>query len=412
MKQLFIYLSVIFIVKNATAGGFKIALQGQKAQGIAHIGAGYAQDASTVYFNPAGMAFVNNSVNFGVTYLMPRTQFVDASTQLTTNANVKNFTPFSLFTQYSIKPKLKVGLGIYTPFGSGISYPNNWTGQYILNSIELQAIFIQPTLSYLITNNISIGLGGIYSTGNFTLSKNIPIQSQSNNNVGNAALRANAAGQSFTSGVFYNKNKVTAGIVYRGALTMQAKNGTATFTNIPSSLIDTFPNTTFTTELPLPAEIAIGGSYKINNKFTIAGEYNFTFWKTFDSLGFDYTKNTTKLTDEKQPRLYNNSSTFRIGIVYNYNRKTTIRGGIFLDNTPVNKNLVNPDLPDNNKVGFSLGASYNVNKKWTIDASALYENVPARLTTNTYSNLQGTYATKVFALGLGANYNFNTKSKK
>jgi long-chain fatty acid transport protein len=83
--------------------------------------------------------------------------FIDA----TSNAGVSRTnspvsTPFAAYGLFEIKDssKLKIGLAIYTPFGSTVQWEDGWTGRFALTRLELRAIFIQPTLSYteLITN--------------------------------------------------------------------------------------------------------------------------------------------------------------------------------------------------------------------------------------------------------------------
>ena len=123
---------------------------------MAHTGIGLAQDAATLYFNPAGLSFVGNQVNVGVSGIMPRVQFLDANTNISTYADNQFFTPFSLYANYHLgNSPITLGLGIYTPFGSGVKYPTNWTGRYVLTNINLQAVYFQPTAAFKISDNIS-----------------------------------------------------------------------------------------------------------------------------------------------------------------------------------------------------------------------------------------------------------------
>ena len=398
----------------AEAGGFKIGLQGQKQIGMGHTGIGLAQDASSIYFNPAGISFVGNQVNFGVSGIMPRTQFLDAKTNVRVDAVNQFFTPFSLYGSYHFKnTNLTAGLGIYTPFGSGVKYPGNWAGRFVLTNISLQAVYIQPTLSYKVSDNISVGAGFVFSAGNMELERHIPVKSAAAGGEGHAKLTGNAHGWGYNMGVYFKPSKnISAGITYHSRVDMKVDNGNAVFTNIPSAAAASFPNTTFSTELPLPSELGVGSAFKLNKDLTLAVDLNYTFWNSFQSLGFDYTDNTDKLTDDASPRNYENAWAARAGLQWDASKRTTVRAGILYDRTPVQEGYVNPELPDNDKAGAALGFTYWLEDRFSIEGSILYEDVAKRKDFNLETELHGTYRTKAVIPGIGLNYLFGKKVKK
>jgi long-chain fatty acid transport protein len=406
MNKKLLSILCVCIATNAIAGGFKTALQGQKQIGMASCGTALALDASTVYFNPGALVYTPNQITFGITALMPRTQFLDASTQNLSRSDAKTFTPFGLYGSYGITKKLVAGVGVYTPFGSGIKYGNDWTGRYALTEITLQSIFIKPTISYKVTDEFSIGAGVAFVTGSVNLEKDVPVQGQTLPDVGHIQLNGAAGGTTFDIGAYYTKNKFSAGLVYRHITQMKVAKGTNTFTNIPLAASASFVNGNFTTQLPLPGEISVGLGYKATKNLTLAFDINYTLWSSYDSLRFDFGTNTAKFSDVADARLYKNAAAIRAGAQYILNKKTTVRGGIFYDQTPVQDGYVTPESPDNSRTGLAVGASYAINNRVTLDASLMYQNVPGRLQNNLSTNLNGTFATKVLAPGIGISYNF------
>jgi long-chain fatty acid transport protein len=411
MNRIIIISLCSIITVQAFAGGYKIALQGQKAIGMAHTGVGLSLDASSIYFNPGALPFTGNQITMGVTGLIPRTQFVETGTQNKVDALNKTYTPLSLFASYKINPKLAIGVGIYTPFGSGVKYPAGWNGRFILTEINLTAINIQPTISYKLHNNFSIGAGFIYSTGHVTLGKDIPVLGS--NGYASALLEGKAGGMGYNIGGFFKKNKFSAGLTYHSLVDMNVKSGTATFKNVPIAASTSFPSaTTFTASLPLPSEIAFGLGFQATPKLLIAADWNYTFWNIFDTLKFNYADKVNGSNVSSSPRMYENAMALRIGIQYIMNKKITLRAGAFKDATPVQDGFVNPELPDANKLGATLGFTYKVNSRLNIDGSLLYENVAKRTQTNLETNLSGTFQTKVIAPGIGVSYNFGECMKK
>ena len=82
-------------------------------------------------------------------------------------------TPFYLYASYSVSEKLALGLSVYTPYGSSVEWPTDWAGSHLINNIDLQAIYIQPLISYKITDNLSVGGGPIFVTGSVNFNRNI-----------------------------------------------------------------------------------------------------------------------------------------------------------------------------------------------------------------------------------------------
>ncbi len=410
MKKLLFFSIASIIANGANAGGYKIALQGQKAIGMAHTGVGLNLDASSIYFNPGALVQGGNQLTFGVTGLVPRTSFLETNTQNLTNANNKTYTPLSLFASYKVAPRLAVGLGVYTPFGSGISYPTGWNGRFILTEINLTAIHIQPTVSYKLHKNFSVGAGLVVSTGHVTLGKDVPVLSA--NGYGSALLEGKAGGTGYNVGGYFKKNKFSAGLTYHSLVKMKVKSGDATFSNIPVAASANFPTgTTFKATLPLPSEIAAGIGYQASKKLLLAADVNYTFWKVFDSLVFDYSAPVAGSDRSASARNYKNAMAIRIGAQYQQSKDLALRAGAFYDATPVQDGYVNPELPDANKIGLTLGASFKVAPRLSIDASLLYEDVQKRTQTNLETGLSGTFKTKVIAPGIGVSYNFGAVKK-
>jgi long-chain fatty acid transport protein len=410
MNKLLITAGLIACSQMSYAGGFKTAAQGQKALGMAHIGIGFAQDASSVYFNPGAMSFTQNQLSLGVHFLVPRTSYLDSATNVLTNAEGQTFTPFQLYATKSLDKRKKwtAGFGAYTPFGSGVSYPGTWTGRYTLTSISLQSFYLQPTLAYKINKNLSLGAGFIYALGNVTLEKDVPVATTAGD-VGHAKLKGSGNGMGFNTGAYYQDSSLSIGAVYHSRVDMKVKGGTATFTNIPLLASASFPNTTFDSKLPLASEMGLGAAYRFGKSrgTVVAIDFNHTFWKSYDSLGFDYAANTAAVTDAKSPRLYENASAIRFGVQHQVNNNVAVRGGYYYDQTPVKDGYLTPESPDNNRHGFTLGASIAVDKQLTIDASLLYQELPARGQRNLETTLGGTFATRVIAPGIGLTYRFS-----
>ena len=96
MKKLVIYAS-LFLPLSAFAGGFQLNLQGLKAASMGGAATGIASDASTVFYNPAGMSHLNgHQFTFGFNLIDPSVS-IQTPEVANTNQTSKRATPIHFY---------------------------------------------------------------------------------------------------------------------------------------------------------------------------------------------------------------------------------------------------------------------------------------------------------------------------
>ena len=388
------------------AQGFQVNLQGQKQQGMGGTGVAYMQDGAALFFNPGGVSFLkHNSISIGGSPVISYGQYTDAASNTVSETKSPVSYPFTGYVVLGKKDsKLKYGIAAYTPFGSIVDWQDGWTGRFVLTHLQLQSIFIQPTISYKLSDKVGIGAGFVYGMGNVNLQKDIPVVD--NKGVyGHATLDGKAQGYGFNAGFYYQPDKKwSIGLTYRSKVQMDLNNGTATFT-VPASLSSQFPNGPFSTSLPLPSVMSAGVAFSPNQKLTLALELNRVGWNVYDTLSFHYQNQTASLQDTKSPRMYKNTLSYRIGAQYAINSKLDARLGIKYLMTPVQSGYVNPDVPDANHFNYSAGLGYKLGSHFVVDASFTFEQM-VRNDKTIETNMNGTYITNLFIPGFSIAYNF------
>lgn len=411
MKKIFpliILFSLTYL--PASAGGFQINLQGQKQTGMGHTGTGLLLDNSAIFFNPGAVSFLDSlrGISLGASFIFPRTTYLEAYPGRYTAHMEKNTgMPLTLYAVYKFKKTAKwnVGLGIYTPFGSRVQWPDDWKGQFLIREINLKTVFIQPTASFKLNDKIGIGVGFIYATGSFSLRKGVPIQ-DSTGKYGEGNLKGKASGYGFNAGIYFKANdKLSIGLDYRSQVKVSVDGGSADFT-VPGSVAQYFPSTTFSTQIRLPQTISLGVGYLVTPKVKLALDVNYVGWKSYDSLNIDFADNTDKLADIHSPRMYQNSFIYRIGGQYQVKEKWAVRLGAYFDSSPVKSGYLTPETPDANKLGFTAGATFNVTKMIHLDVSLLYIEGMKRTDKNIETEFEGTYKSKAVVPGVSLEWNF------
>lgn len=411
MKKILLVLTGFLVASSVYAGGFRVSIQGQRALAMGHTGVAVVNSAELAFFNPAGLVYLENKLNVsaGATGIISNTKFQNLDTRQAFETDNPIGTPINLYATYKINEKFSAGIAVYTPYGSRVEWPNDWAGGFLVNSIELSAIFINPVISFKVNDALSIGGGPIYAIGGVNFNRNIELQpgNSTASTSGPTSIEVNSEGVTSwgwkASILFRPSEKLNIGASYQSRIDISAENGEVSFQNFPGEA----PNTNFNATLPLPAEITLGLSYQLNEKLLLAFDFNRAYWGAYRSLDLFFTD--PDLSPSINPRNYNDADTYRIGAQYDLNSKFTFRAGYYFDESPVASGFFSPETPRNDSNAFTGGISYNVNENLAIDASFLFiyfDEIDESFDSpnDGFPRFGGTYKSNVFAPGLGITY--------
>jgi len=415
MKKHLLAASLLLSAITSFGAGYQLNLQGLRQLAMGGTGTAWPWDASTIFYNPGGLARLHGIQAYvSGLYIMPSTAF---GNQLTSGneatsvlSKTRTFSPFNVYIGGPIQEESKfaLGLGVYSVAGIGLSWDDNWLGKYIVQTIDLQSICFQPTLSYRISDFLSVGAGFVYGIGTFDFRQALPVHGSlgPGYDEGDAHLHGNASGAGFNLGVQMKLNdRLQLGVTYRSQINMDISSGSAVF-SVPSSLTSSFPNTHFDSQLPLPQVASIGIGYRPAERLTLQFDLNYTGWNSFDSLRINFSQHTTSLQDMHSPRHYRNTLTPRIGANYKISKIVSVMMGGAFDPTPVTNGFVSPDLPDADRAVFTCGVALKPLRRFTILAAFEGTSSVKRAGNYDFGNFSGTYKTEAVTTGLGIYYNF------
>jgi long-chain fatty acid transport protein len=123
-----------------------------------------ADDASTVFGNPAGMARLKREqVTVGAAAILAKSDISrDGSNSPGGSFDGDMVPTVGVPMGYYVKPiddQWAVGFGIYAPFGLVTDYENGFAGRYFGSYSKVSVVTLQPTVSYAFNDKISIGFG-------------------------------------------------------------------------------------------------------------------------------------------------------------------------------------------------------------------------------------------------------------
>jgi len=353
------------------AAGFYLYEIGTPDVGLASAGyASRAQDASTLFTNPAGMTRLNGSqflVGIQPVYFYQVFSPNSHTTKAGTDGG-NSFVPLptgSLFYVYSLTPKLKLGIGDVTYFGGALEYNLNWVGRYYLQGATFVGNSVLPTIAYRINKWLSVGAGFNVMIG--YLKEKVAI----NNllpRLPDGQLRLNGwwtAGLGGDIGVLVEPTADTRfGIQYLTPVSMDFS-GTPFFRGVGPGLSAVLRRRGVlgaTVDIDLTAPQSLLGSvfHQINDSVAVMADAGWQNWSAFGDpqIGIN-SNNPTSVTANLR---YQDTFHLALGTQYRPSRHWILSTGFAFDNSMVSATSRSVSAPFGNNWRFGAGAQYALNE--------------------------------------------------
>jgi len=412
MKRILTILMLAVLHCQALAAGFALAEQGAWALGRAGAFTATAADASANFYNPAGLAFIGNEIQLGTCAIMPTASFTgptNVPSWGTTDMEQQTFFPSTFYANY--RPKdlpLAFGLGVFTPFGLGTLWEENWLGRHFSEEINLMTFDFNPNLAWRPYSTIALAAGYNYIYGTMRLSKD----SYTTLTEVDLEIEGTATGQGWNAAVMLKPvPQVSVGISYRSGITLEGQEGTATFSyptpddpTWDAYLAATFPEMDVTANIELPAQTSVALAFKPMEWLTVEADINYTDWVVYDELIIDFVEETEDITDAVLEKDYQSVWNYRFGVEYEVNEQLALRGGFYYDETPIQADYLEPSLPDADRNGYTFGLGYKLTPNMQLHFYYLHIRIADRI--SEYEPFPGFYQSGAQAFGVSYAYNF------
>lgn len=464
-RSLTLALASVFAAPMAAhASGFGLLESSASGLGTSYAGtAAQADDASTIFYNPAGLTQLPGAqITGSVDLIKPTAKFSDGgslpsgtnSFGVTTGPVVRYLgsnggdagslaaVP-SLFASVQVAPKWTVGIGVNAPFGQKTNYSPDWIGRFQGLTSQIQTININPTVAWRATDRISLGLGLDYQRLDATFSQGVnyagavfaaaaptlggavasgaATATVGNKAEGSAVIKGSDYAWGWNAGAIFELNDRTKlGVSYRSDVKYRV-GGTVTFNNAPtaSPLVlgvagaaafnASVAGGNITADVKLPDTLSASLVHQLDNRWTLMGNVMWTGWSTIKNLTF-VRDNGTVLSSTAE----NFRDTWRVGLgaTYKVNDQWLLRAGTAYDQTPVRDATVTPRLPDQSRYWLSIGTQYKMSKAAVVDVGYAHLFAKDRSinqnngNTTLYGQLTGTYDVSVDILGAQLTYKF------
>jgi len=424
-------IALAFSAGQAFGSAFALAEQNVMGLGNAFAGAAAtAEDANTVWHNPAGLARLNlPQVETAVHVVIPSAKFQNANSQAAAlqplggtggDAGGAALVP-NMYGSIAVNDAIHLGIGVNVPFGLKTEYDNGWLGRYQALKSEVKTINVNPAFGWKVTPNFWVGAGANYQHFEATLTNNVNYSGALAQGYAAAAgagqiTPAQAAALSGATAGLDTFAKITGddaawgwnvgamlsfngdanndpgagriGLAYRSKLKYNVV-GSVNFTNPATPtlsgpltplqpVVTVVSNTINQTRLnnggvaldvTMPDSAALSYYQKINSQWDFLADVTWTGWSSIQELRIKRSDGTTLSV---LPENFKDTWRYSAGVNYYPNEKVVLRAGVAYDQSPVNDLDRGPRLPDNDRTWLAIGGRYKYSSALNFDVAAAY----------------------------------------
>lgn len=408
-------LSAVLLLSSASSAAWSAgyAIQEQSITGLGRAFAGsaaVADDASTIFFNPAGLTYLDRAeMDLGLNYIAPKSNFSDEGSSIAgvidlngddygdagKNAVVPNF-----YYAHPVNDRLALGFGVSAPFGLVTEYDDTWVGRYFAVKSDLLTVNFNPSIAYKATDKLSIGFGFSAQYVDVELTQMADLGAIGGSPQaadGKVKLEADDWGYGYNVGVMYQATEATRlGVAFRSKISHTVK-GDGTLKDANRNVI---ADENIEADVDLPETLSFAIHHDINSKWAIMADATWTKWSRFKELDI---KSDGGALSSTKPEDWENTMRYGLGVAYKHNEKWQFRAGVAYDETPIpSAERRTARIPGNDRKWVALGATYHYSENIILDAGYAHlfiDDPKINETDDNDYNLKGKYEASVDLLG-------------
>ena len=403
-----------FLAPSALAGGIDLYEVSTPDIGLASAGsAAGAQDASTLFKNPAGMSLLNGAqAQAGLQALYGNVKLSVNGGQTgpflgsDNGGNAIGVLPgMNFFITYPVTEKLTVGFGSFSYFGLAEDYNNNWVGRYYVEKATLLGMSLMPSASFKVNDWLSIG-GGLNAMYGY-LDTQVALREPGSD--GQLTLKDEEWGFGGNAGIMISPRPGTRiGIDYLSQVKLDFAAKPGLNAGDPLGGLAIFQNN-LNLGVTVPQSVMAGIYQELNDQWALMADVGWQDWSRFGQVNVGYDATTPgSITTQLN---YQDTWHGAIGAQYKASEQWKFTGGFAYDTSAVSDANRTVTLPMGATYRYGLGAFWKYSE--SLDFGAAYElawsgDLPVNQTSTPFrGNVVGSYNNAYFMFfGLNLNYHF------
>ena len=383
---------------HALAAGTAVGVQSSRATGMASSVTAMIDDASAIYYNPAGIAQGKHfEVLFGDTLIIPKLKFTSATTGNTASTHGV-VPPPHLYASAGLTEALSVGVGLFSPFGMSVQWPSDWEGRSLATSSTMATYYLNPTVAYR-RGRVRLGAGLQIVRATLELQRTIRFGDQE----GFSQLGGSTWGLGANLGAQLEAvpRYLSFGLHYRSSVKLDF-DGNAHFENIPPPLAGTLHDQRVSSSLTQPDSLAFGIASHPIPALVLDIDLVWFGWKKVNAVALNFPDDQTGTLSSSLKKDWKNTISVSIGGEAKVAESWRVRAGVMYDPSPSPAETLTPETPDADRLNLALGIGYRHESGLRADVG--YQLLLLFKKPSTAPQLPGDYGGLVNIVGITVGY--------
>lgn len=360
------------------AAGFALNEQSVSGMGTGFAGrSSSAEDASTVYGNPAGMSRLKREqVTVGGAAVIAKTDISGRGSNFGGETDGDMVPTVGVPMGYYVKPiddHWSVGFGVYVPFGLITDYGGDDAARYWGKKSKVEVVTFQPTISYAFNDKVSVGFGPTINRIKGELGSNLSSQAFGGpgSRDGEVKIKGDDTAVGYNIGVLVQAtDRTRLGLTYHSMVDYKLEGDTRVSYPLPIGLSGKFDASL---KIKTPESVDFSITHELDDNWTLYAGSTWTRWSRLENITVEneapagYPLKT--ITEEQN---WHDTWAHAIGAAYKVNKEWTLRAGFSVDQSPTNNHDRSPRIPTGDRKAVSFGAGWSPNDDMTIDVAYSY----------------------------------------
>ncbi|WP_237860436.1 OmpP1/FadL family transporter [Pseudomonas sp. PGPR81] len=372
-------LAVAFASSHLFAAGFALNEQSISSMGTGFAGrSSSADDASTVYGNPAGMSRLKREqFTVGGAAVIAKTDISGNGSNFGGETDGDMVPTVGVPMGYYVKPiddHWSVGFGVYVPYGLITDYGSDDAARYWGKKSKVEVVTFQPTISYAFNDKVSIGFGPTINRIKGELGSNLSSKGLlgPNGPDGEVKIKGDDTAIGYNIGILVQAtDRTRLGLTYHSMVDYKLEGDTRVSYPIPQlGLSGKFDASL---KIKTPESVDFSVTHELDDNWTLYAGSTWTRWSRLENITVEneapagYPLQT--ITEEQN---WHDTWAHAIGAAYKVNKEWTLRAGFSVDQSPTNNHDRSPRIPTGDRKAVSFGAGWSPNDDMTIDVAYSY----------------------------------------
>jgi len=374
----------------AFADGFHLAGQSPEAVGKGNAFVATANTAAAVYYNAAGLTQLDgSSVQVGFYSIDLDIEARTAGGKSNTKQGIQ-VAP-QIYSAFRVSDKAVFGVGLNSPFGLASEWSDTSSLRTTATVSELSYVTLWLVGGYEVSDTLSVGGGIGIHHADISLQRGIGVPGDE------FSFEGDDQGISWTLSVHWKPvEKHTFGAVYRSKTDFTLE-GEREVRPAAYGIVDTSAKVDFTT----PASLAVGYSYRPNEKWNLEANIEWVNWGDFGTLVLEQ----DGAGNLALPFEWEDAFIYSIGAEYDFGNGYLGRFGYnFIESAQPDANYT-PGVGDADRHWLTCGVGHR-GEVWSWDAAYQYAFSDRNVTGAIDPTVNGRYKSRFHSLSLSARYEF------